>query len=235
MKTRVKIPGEQNGVLEFGGAVRTAIRILIEANQMAEHFGMNSWEFAVGIHSLRGAGVTETTLRCLILKGYVLHAIELAKPRSQKRTFCRVRNLGFNEQSCFVLTEAGISLAPAVRDESQRVPKTENNTARRNGISSVTKPRWDANCRELHLGTVLVKRFMVPATNQETILGAFEEEGWSPRIDDPLPPHGEQNRVRRLHESLSRLNRNQMHTLIHFRGDGTGCSICWELVLSSAM
>jgi hypothetical protein len=34
----------------------------------------------------------------------------------------------------------------------------------------------------------VVKEFKLPAPNQETILTAFQEEGWPPRIDDPLPP-----------------------------------------------
>ena len=40
-------------------------------------------------------------------------------------------------------------------------------------------PRWDPECRELRCGADLVKRFREPALNQETILAAFEEAGWS--------------------------------------------------------
>ena len=39
----------------------------------------------------------------------------------------------------------------------------------------------------------IVKRYRVPAPNQELILAAFEEEGWPQLIDDPLPPQDELN------------------------------------------
>ena len=38
------------------------------------------------------------------------------------------------------------------------------------------------------VGDRVVKQFRVPAGNQELILAAFEEMGWPPHIDDPLPP-----------------------------------------------
>ena len=52
---------------------------------------------------------------------------------------------------------------------------------------------WDPERRELHVAGLIVKRFKWPAVNQEAILTAFAEEGWPPRIDDPLPPHPEQD------------------------------------------
>jgi hypothetical protein len=61
------------------------------------------------------------------------------------------------------------------------------------------------------------------------VLSAFEEEGWPPRLDDPLPPHSEQDRKRRLHTTISNLNRSQDHRLIHFEGAGDGQSISWRL------
>ena len=80
----------------------------------------------------------------------------------------------------------------------------------------------------------LVKHFKWPALNQETILAAFEEEGWPPRIDDPLPPLPEQDPKRRLHDTIKCINRNQKHHLIHFHGDGTGEGVIWEFVEDGA-
>ena len=66
--------------------------------------------------------------------------------------------------------------------------------------------------------------------NQEAILTAFQEEGWPARIDDPLPPHPEQDPKRRLNDTIKCLNRKQSQSLIHFRGDGTGEAVIWERV-----
>jgi hypothetical protein len=90
-------------------------------------------------------------------------------------------------------------------------------------------PRWDAERRELWFNRQLVKRFKWPADNQEKVLAAFEEEGWPGRIDDPLSPQPEQDPKRRLHDTIKRLNRDQTNALMHFRGDGTGEGVIWEL------
>ena len=46
-------------------------------------------------------------------------------------------------------------------------------------------PRWDEVRRELAVDGQIVKRFRLPAPNQEAVLAAFEEEGWPPRVFDP--------------------------------------------------
>jgi hypothetical protein len=80
------------------------------------------------------------------------------------------------------------------------------------------------------LGYVVVKQYKVPAANQERVLAAFEEEGWPVHVDDPLPPSGELDPKRRLHDTINSLNRNQKSGLIRFLGDGSGEGIRWELV-----
>ncbi len=67
------------------------------------------------------------------------------------------------------------------------------------------------------------------AGNQETVLAAFEEEGWPRRIDDPLPPRGALVPKYRLHFTIQCLNQGQLSQLIRFFGDGTGEGVCWEL------
>jgi hypothetical protein len=62
------------------------------------------------------------------------------------------------------------------------------------------------------------------------ILDSFEELGWPDYIDDPLPPHLEQDSRRRLHDAIDRLNRNQRNRLIRFHSAGSGRGIRWELV-----
>jgi hypothetical protein len=92
------------------------------------------------------------------------------------------------------------------------------------------RPHWDAG-RRLWLGKQLLKWFRQPASNQTTLLDAFEEQGWSVHIDDPLPRQDaeeEQDSKRRLHDTIRNLNRNLPPNTIRFRGDGTGQGVLWE-------
>ena len=57
------------------------------------------------------------------------------------------------------------------------------------------------------------------------VLDAFQEDGWPDRIDDPLSPSKDQQR---LHETIASLNENMALPLVHFRADGTGQGIVWE-------
>jgi hypothetical protein len=89
------------------------------------------------------------------------------------------------------------------------------------------RPHWDRLLRELWLGDRLVKRFRVPANNQELILTALEELGWPRHIDDPLPPSAIVDRCERLHAAIKRLNGCQAEPLLKFSGDGRGTGIFW--------
>jgi hypothetical protein len=91
-------------------------------------------------------------------------------------------------------------------------------------------PTWDARHRELWFDGRLVKRFRVPAENQELVLAVFEEEGWPARIDDPLAPaHGLDVKAR-LQSTIKSLNRRQYAPLLRFFGNGCGRSVCWTPV-----
>jgi hypothetical protein len=128
-----------------------------------------------------------------------------------------------------VLTETGVAFAQTV------VLKPTGTAPAPVAPPDTTCPRlvptWDASRQELRVGNVVVKQFKVPAPNQEVILAAFEEEQWPPRIDDPLPPVPSLDSKRRLHETITSLNRNQKHSLISFHGDGSGQGIRWELAV----
>ena len=93
------------------------------------------------------------------------------------------------------------------------------------------RPKWDNQRRQLRMGNEIVKEFKLPSPNQETVLMAFEEEGWPPRVDDPLPPLDQLDPRRRLHDTIKALNRKQKQDLIRFRGDGSGEGIRWEPTL----
>ena len=91
------------------------------------------------------------------------------------------------------------------------------------------KPSYDAMRRELSLRGVIVKRFRVPARNQELILSAFAEEGWPAQIDDPLPYVCNVDPRTRLHDVINRLNRSQINCLMSFHGNGRGDGVRWQL------
>src|SRR5262245_40108787 len=97
---------------------------------------------------------------------------------------------------------------------------------------SQTLPHWDQQRRALWLGEILVKRFRVPADNQELILVAFEEQGWPARIDDPLPRNGVADPGERLHGAIRRLNGCQAQKVLRFSADGRGKGIFWEAIVS---
>jgi hypothetical protein len=77
---------------------------------------------------------------------------------------------------------------------------------------------------------VLVKRFRVPARNQELILTAFEEPRWPSVIDDPLPRSEHVDSPPRLSFTIRRLNGRQKRKIVHFFGTGTGAAIGWGCI-----
>jgi hypothetical protein len=89
-------------------------------------------------------------------------------------------------------------------------------------------PRWDADARELWLGSVLIKRFVVPASGQELVLTALEAAGWPRRLPDPFPPGGPVEPGQRLHDTVKRLNLAQQNPLLRFSRDGTGRGLRWD-------
>ncbi len=203
-------------VLAQGG-----LRLLLEASHRVRELKADDWEFAVEIECLHAAGLTNTDLRWLVSRGYALQAVERIKPGARLRTFQRVANLSLPKGTCFVLTQAGVAYALGC------CPWREAGASPEEGKQS---PVWDEVRRELRVGLSVVKRFKQPAANQERVLRAFEEDGWPSRIDDPLPPEPEQDSKRRLHSTISNLNRGQRRRIrVHFAGGGEGESICWQL------
>src|SRR5205807_5843418 len=141
----------------------------------------------------------------------------------------------FTTTTCVVLTEEGARFvrwacpAPerqAVREDASR-PRLPD-TGRR------SVPCWDRQALELYFAGWLVKRFRGPAGNQQLILGSLEELGWPWHCDDPLPRRDGLKPQKRLHDAINRLNRHQVHRLLHFRGDGQGRGLCWEPIVETA-
>lgn len=214
-----------------------ALRLLAEAHRYACELDRGVWDFALEMDILVSAGCTLSELRWLVCKGYVAHAAEITEPSDVTRTFRRVHTTGlkFGRRTCFVLTEAGMAFAAALIDcpslfSHPHAAESQSQDSKAVALTDAVGPRWDRDRQELRVGSVVVKQYKVPAANQERVLAAFEEEGWPVHVDDPLPPSGELDPKRRLHDTINSLNRNHKVSLIRFFGDGSGEGVRWELM-----
>lgn len=112
-----------------------------------------------------------------------------------------------------MITETGVLAAGFSSEGANSPPSRYSNSAEIASLSSYL-PRWDRKLRQLLYDGCLVKQFRLPAGNQEAVLAAFEQEGWPPSIDDPLPFLTRQRSKRRLHETIRHLNANHQDRLI---------------------
>ncbi len=219
---------------------QSVLALLFEAHRYAAELRGNIWDFAVEIDQLRRAGLTHSDLRWLVCKGFVEHACEVTLPGEEGRAFRPSGRLTFRNRTAVVLTAAGADFARQMLSKAMagnglvpevRASEGAATVAGGNGAppaDTLPLPRWDRDRQELRLGSYLVKQFKVPAPNQEMILAVFQEEGWPPRVDDPLPPQPELDAKRRLHDTINSLNRHQKAPLVRFVGDGSGQGVRWE-------
>jgi hypothetical protein len=204
--------------------------LLLQAHDYALELGQDNWDMAVELEALRSARLTNSDLRWLLAKGYIDHAVEATGAEDSARHFRRSPLLRFSAPTCVILTRAGVSVArEALSSDQSNAAVAQVSICQLPPVDELAeRPKWDEQRRQLRVGRALVKEFKLPSPNQETVLMAFEEEGWPPRIDDPLPPVAQLDPRRRLHDTIKALNRKQKHCLIRFRGDGSGEGIRWE-------
>ncbi len=82
-------------------------------------------------------------------------------------------------------------------------------------------PGWEATARRIMFRGQVAKQFKKPAPDQETILAAFQEDGWPDAIDAPLTSD-------KLARTVESLNDRLQH--IKFRLNGAGTGVCWSAV-----
>jgi len=209
--------------------IQPGFQLLLRGQQYAQELGRDRWDFAVEIATLRAAGLTNNDFRWLICKGFVQHGREVTLANDPSRRFQRCSGLRFFKTTCFVLNSSGHAENGGLEANSADAG-SEHTAVHGNGHADVKKPQWDQDRRQFRLGALIIKEFKLPAVNQETVLTAFEEEGWPPFIDDPLPPLAGIEPKRRLHDTIKNLNRHQKAHVVRFMGDGTGQGIRWELM-----
>lgn len=232
------------------------VQLLRDAWECARELNHDPWQLALDIATLTAAGLSQTDLRWLITRGYSEHGEELTQPTNPHRRFRIIKSLALTARTCFTLTEPGyhfaaeyaqtplspVLLSPTVAygsalNNSNNIvtaipqPLTPNphSLPIRQPSTASPVPFWDDRIQELRLGDHIVKRFTHPARAQTLILAAFQEEGWPPSIDDPLPTQYNQDPKRRLHYTIQNLNRFQKPPRIHFFINGNGQSIRWEI------
>jgi hypothetical protein len=234
---------------------RSALSVLSRAARYAKELNRDRWDFAVEIDELGGLGLTRSDLRWLMLKDYARHGRETTLPGQPNRSFRHSADLLFSPQSCFVLTDEGLRWAAVLRLSKDDVARngarqgvvgmqpasphervaghSEAGSSTVNGSPAECHdvvPTWDPARHRLCVSGRIVKEYRLPSPNQQMVLTAFEEEGWPPRIDDPLPSSPGIDPKRRLQDTIKSLNRHQRTPLVRFMGDGTGEGVCWEML-----
>lgn len=169
----------------------------------------------------------------------VSHSERLATHRLFLQAYEQARSvedaLGDMTFSLAVLRGAGVSerdlrllLAQAMALSREIAARSLDSVQRTVPSETREVPRWDGERRELYVGEQLVKRYRQPAPCQVLVLSSFEELGWPPRIDDPLPMVTGHDQRDRLREVIGHLNSRQQPWLIRFQGDGTGQGVIWD-------
>ena len=240
VRRRVAAPAHENlhafstFGLRLAPRVAAGLSACLEAFRYAEDLDCDPWNFAVEYSTLRRLNLSRCDLRWLVGRDLLHCLIETSLPGDSKRSFEQPTRPLFGKRTCFVLTKQGAEIARAVyglnpsRDHNCQ-NHVDTAVLRPTGSDETPViPKWDRARQRLSIGQIIIKQFKVPAANQGTVLAAFEEEAWPPRIDDPLPPHREQSPKRRLQETIKSLNRNHQQRLIRFVGDGNAMGVRWE-------
>jgi hypothetical protein len=185
--------------------------LLWQAYCYAQDATVDLWDFALEIDKLYATGLTISDLRWLVAKEFVEHGRESSVYGASHRAFHPGADFVFDSRTCVVLTTSGAAFAGAFLNHSIGSPQRslvgatssiaggetrvlENQPADAVNLNRsryfAYKPCWHRARRELWLDRIVVKRFRVPAQNQDVIVSAFEEDGWPAQIDDPLPIKG---------------------------------------------
>jgi hypothetical protein len=224
-------PEGSNG-LPIGGGIRAALALLQHALDCAQDVQAPPWDFALEIGQLYAAGLTTTDLRWMVAKEFVEHADETSIHGNEHRSFTPSRGFNFLPTTCVLLTTKGA--ARAARENAASFDESPEANGKSYPPEACLKPQWDAARRELSFGGQMVKRFHVPARNQELILSAFQEEHWPESIDDPLADDIDIDPKTRLNDAIYRLNNKQRACLIRFHVNGHGSSVHWSLCARQA-
>ena len=136
--------------------IATAIIQLAEA-QWHTAVGRNAWDFAVEIGNLH---VGPNDVRWLIYNGLVEHGWDVTPVGANNRSFRHNMRITLSQQSSFVATAAGLSLAGACSAAIKAKPRKVVQAINGKGRPSLPKgPHWNPPYGEFYVDGVLIKRF----------------------------------------------------------------------------
>jgi hypothetical protein len=175
--------------------------------QTTQLHGSDPWACALQLDTLIRSGLAEQDVGCLIGIGLVTtrRAKDTDEFNGQEREH--------NSSDLFAITEKG-----AVFLEQHCL--------------SEIKPSWDHDRRILSIQGQVIKVFRQPSPNQETVLNAFQEDGWVDQVYDPLYTSttcSARDAQSRLRKTVEHLNRAQHPPSICFSVAGNGEKACWSL------
>jgi hypothetical protein len=220
-------PKSEPDLLSDLRSLRVAYRELLEAQlsaasrKGASNPGLVSWP------DLREKGVAESAIHVMLYQGHIEVFESSSGAGGERNVPVKVETVIIGESLAFALTDAGKEFAIKVGRASAH-PERELYAPylmliRRKRL----KPHYDKESRILTWGRHMLKQFRQPAENQDLLLEAFEEQGWTDWMDDPLPRVSQMNPKTRLHDTIKRLNHFQRPYLIHFKSQG-GRRVGWE-------
>jgi hypothetical protein len=124
-------------------------------------------------------------------------------------------------------TNSDASFTP--RGAVRQRPAAASSLVTKSRRPSNARPVWDEDSRNLlYLGKV-AKHLGQPASSQERIFQAFEEQDWAGVVYDPFVPDPDDpdyDAKEHLHQTIQNLNRRLRY--IHFFGTGMGEAIGWD-------
>jgi len=214
--------------------IASACQLLLSAFRYAQDTRLDPWQFAVEIEELRIRGASYADLRWLVLAGLAEHRCEITAAGDESRSFQPLAPTDFPRATVLMLTPQWANRLASILPSSRQRQRPRADGLDRQGVEKVSKrnerskPIWDQQRRELCFRNQLIKRFRVPAPNQEMVLQAFQEEAWPSCIDDPLPPQKGISSKGRLLTTVKSLNRSQLVPLLSFHGNGNGMQVSWE-------
>jgi hypothetical protein len=217
-------------------SVRPALNVLLSAFDYVADCRVDPWQLAVELPELLAKGASLVDIRWLILRGLAEHAREVTLEGEPERSFRPLAVTSFPTDTCLVLSAEGAQmLRAALRARQEPAACPACSTPLTNGVAPTAAhvratPEWDEGRRELRCQGIVIKRYRVPAPNQESILALFQSSAWPDYVLDPLPRSGEVEPKQRLHETIKSLNRNHLRPLIKFHANGHGCQIHWSVI-----
>jgi len=188
-------------------------------------------EYAIPLTTFQRWDIDDNVLLWMLFHDHVDHLKPASLPNGQGLAPLKhVQSLILTDESCFALNDKGCAFADAFLADAL-LPQVESafHAARNRLLVGMLVPAFRPEERIFTWGEHLLKHFRQPAPNQELILAAAEEQDWPEWFDDPLPPSGGRDPKLVLHNTIKDLNRRQLETLVHFKGDGSGQRVGWEL------